>query len=298
MADIQKPKRAANPYSLFNGHIRETVVNELKAKSLDGKANFGDIARGVKARWEALSESERNVWAEKAAASKEAAAEAMQAYKEAAKDQPEAKGKKEKDENMPKKAQSSWLLFSGHHRPQVVAELKSKSADGKTSLADIAGAIKRKWDALSPVERKEWDDKAAAGKEEADAAREAYKEAKDPAGALRAKYADLIPKKPPHSYQMFCQEAAVREQAKAALEAENGPCSWKDIMKKIGALWEQGGAELKTKWQDKHTKATEEFKVKWAQWERTPEFAEISAVEVREKRPADEIETPVKKVKC
>lgn len=290
MADLQKPKKAPTAYFLFTGHIRETVSNELKAASFDGKANFGDIARGVKTRWDALSDAEKQVWVDKAAASKEAAAEAMQAYKEATKDLPPSpntsKGKKgkERDEDKPKRAATAWQLFSAQHRSQVQEGLKAKGVSGKAIFAETAKGIKSLWDSASPEEKKKWEDQAAKCKEEVSVAMEAYKAQTDPVGTLKAKYADLIPKRPPlAAHQLFAADVEIRQKAETELKEQQLPCANSDITKKVAQVWEATEPSIKELWKTKHQKAMDEYKVKMEQWQKTPQYQEILACEEKMK---------------
>jgi len=63
--DPNAPKRNMSAYFLYSVHIRPTVKEE------NPEASFGDIARIISAQFKELTEEEKSVWVEKAAADKE-----------------------------------------------------------------------------------------------------------------------------------------------------------------------------------------------------------------------------------
>jgi len=63
--DPNAPKRNMSAYFLYSVHIRPSV------KEQNPEASFGDVARIISAQFKELTEEEKAVWAEKAAADKE-----------------------------------------------------------------------------------------------------------------------------------------------------------------------------------------------------------------------------------
>jgi len=175
----------------------------------------------------------------------------------------------------PKRAVSAYWLFLSKMREEVAQELKQQG--GKASLGDIAKATAAKWAALGEAERKEFEDKAAEDKQRYAEEFKAYLEASDPAGTLRNKYADMIPKKPMTAYFLFSQDPAQREKAAAALKDAGAEAAVKQLAAKLAEMWKGLSSEEKAPFEEKHRQEQSEFLRKQKEWQATPEFAEIEA---------------------
>eukprot|EP00413_Alexandrium_margalefii_P043314 CAMPEP_0204602312 /NCGR_PEP_ID=MMETSP0661-20131031/56572_1 /ASSEMBLY_ACC=CAM_ASM_000606 /TAXON_ID=109239 /ORGANISM="Alexandrium margalefi, Strain AMGDE01CS-322" /LENGTH=383 /DNA_ID=CAMNT_0051613263 /DNA_START=57 /DNA_END=1204 /DNA_ORIENTATION=- len=174
----------------------------------------------------------------------------------------------------PKRALSAYWLFTTKVREEVTKELKEKNG-GKASLGDIAKATKARWEALSSEGKQEFEDKAAEDKKRHAAELKAYLEASDPAGTLRHKYADMIPKKPMSSYFLFSQDPAQREKATAALKEAGSEAGVKQLASKLSEMWKAVSAEEKASFEERHKQEHAEFLKKQAEWQATPQFKEI-----------------------
>jgi hypothetical protein len=93
--DPNAPKRGKNAYFLFLDTVRAEVTEEVKTDTewADKKhpQRLGEVARRVKARWDALSEEEKAPFLEAEAAEKARYAEEKAAYVPSTADAPEAK---------------------------------------------------------------------------------------------------------------------------------------------------------------------------------------------------------------
>eukprot|EP00928_Gymnodinium_smaydae_P051161 TRINITY_DN3468_c0_g1_i1.p1 TRINITY_DN3468_c0_g1~~TRINITY_DN3468_c0_g1_i1.p1 ORF type:complete len:318 (-),score=92.56 TRINITY_DN3468_c0_g1_i1:215-1168(-) len=197
------------------------------------------------------------------------------------------------DIQKPKKAASAYWLFTNDVREEVTKASKEKNG-GKAKLGDVAKEVSSRWAGLPEAEKKVYEDKAAEDKQRYVAEYKAYLEASDPAGTLRKKYEDLIPKKPMTAYFLFSQDAAMRAKATEALKAAGQPePNNKQIVSKLGEMWKAASADEKAPFEERYKKDHAEFLEKQKAWQATPEFAEIERAEKAqgEKKKAAEAET-------
>lgn len=196
----------------------------------------------------------------------------------------------------PKRATSAYFLFNNEIREAVMKEQREKNG-GKANLGAVAKEVSVRWAALGEAEKKVLEDKAAEDRQRYAKEFAAYLEASDPAGTLRKKYQDLIPKKPMTAYFLFSQDAANREKAAEALKAAGtAEPAMKQITGKLAEMWKAASAEEKAPFEERCKKEQVEFLEKQKVWQATPEFAEIEkaekAQEEKKKQEAAEAEQP------
>lgn len=196
----------------------------------------------------------------------------------------------------PKRAASAYFLYNNEIREAVTKEQREKNG-GKANLGAVAKEVSVRWAALGEAEKKVLEDKAAEDRQRYAKEFAAYLEASDPAGTLRKKYQDLIPKKPMTAYFLFSQDAANREKAAEALKAAGtAEPAMKQITGKLAEMWKAASAEEKAPFEERCKKEQVEFLEKQKVWQATPEFAEIEkaekAQEEKKKQEAAEAEQP------
>lgn len=191
----------------------------------------------------------------------------------------------------PKKALSAYWIYSNERRDEVTKALKEAN-DGKAKFGEVAKELSAKWAALPEAEKKVYEDKAAADKERFTSEYKAYLEASDPAGTLRMKHQQLIPKKPLTPYFAYTQDPKNRDKAAEALKADGKETGMKQLTAKLSEMWKAAPAEEKAPYEDQHRKEHAEFVEKQKAWQATAEFAEIERAEKaqEEKRKAAEAE--------
>ena len=129
--------------------------------------------------------------------------------------------------------------------------------DGKVKLGDIAKKILQIGSRFQrPIKRSMW--------RKADKLRYAtelktYLEASGPAGALRKKYQDMIPKKPNTAYFLFIQDSTIREKASEALKTDGKEAGTKQLASKLGEMWKAASSEDKARFEEEFKKDQVQF---------------------------------------
>jgi len=167
-------------------------------------------------------------------------------------------------------------------------EENRKANSGKCKVAEVAKAISERWAKMGADEKAKYEEQAKEGKEGKAAEMKAYKDAKDPLGALKEKYADLIPKKPMGAYWIFAQDEAEKSKAEKALKDAGEEPSTKKTATKLGELWKGISEKEKAPWNEKAKKAVSEYEKKRKIWEARPEYVEFQKVENEQKEAAKE----------
>lgn len=159
------PKRPKSSYMLFAAEVRDECNEEAKAKGL----GMGDAARMIAERWQALSEDKKAAFEETSRRQKAVFEVEFGKYRKGesfrdymdAKSKMEAKQKLKKNlrtshDSAPKKPPSGYSLFKAEVMPSIVAENEERSKNGevKWGLKEIAGELKKKWEAC-PADKKE-----------------------------------------------------------------------------------------------------------------------------------------------
>lgn len=183
----------------------------------------------------------------------------------------------EDDIQKPKKAASAFWLFGNSVREGIVEKLKKDS--GKAMLGDVAKAVKARWEEASEETKTEFEKKALLDRERHAKEMKAYLEASDPAGTLRKKYVDLIPRKPMTPYFMYLQDADARSKAVQVLQEAGESTEYRSVNSKLSNMWKDVAPEVKSVFEEKFKAAQAEFLQKQKEWQTTPEFKEIEAAE-------------------
>jgi len=182
------------------------------------------------------------------------------------------------DPQKPKRPASAYWLYSSSIREEVNNELKEKN-NGKTTFGEVAKEVSTRWQNLSDEDRKVFEAKAAADKERYLAEELVWKQWCDPAGALRAKYKHLMPKKPQSAFSEFCQSETVRQKATDALTAAGQETGSKQISAKLTEMWKGSTSAEKAPYEDRYWSEHLEFVKTQRAWQGTAEFAEIEKAE-------------------
>jgi len=229
--DKNAPKKPQTAYFLFTAAIRpQTKKDNPELKVTELSKIFGQ-------KWKSLGEEDKKQWLDQAQKLKEqykvtvAEYEKSELYREYQKTlanwqaeqaqrkmdsmSPDGKGKsvrpkvsmprKPKDPNAPKKALSSYLLFSNAIRAQVKAENPEMKI---TQMSTVIGA---KWKAISEEEKKKWNDMAAKQKEEYKIVIAKYKQSEE-YKAFQQKFAE---------YEAECERRQSKADAKYLKEMQD-----------------------------------------------------------------------------
>lgn len=183
------------------------------------------------------------------------------------------KAKKARDPNEPKKAQSSFFLWSAANREAV------RAANPGISVTELGKLLGQKWKEVSDEEKETWKAKAQEGLEEYKQKKRDYDAAKaqhsgsdsegdDDAGKKKRKKKDPNePKRPMSAFFLWLQ-------ANRALIKEKHPdISPTELTKRGGELWREVSAEDRKSYEDKAA----ELKAKY----------EKDIAEYRKNKPAD-----------
>ena len=146
------PKKAKSSYIIFSCEMRSTVKDEMP------EASMAEISKVLGARWQNLAASEKKIYEDKAAEDKIRAKNAKKAYvAEHGEPSTIAAGSKNtkaaKDPNAPKKAKSSFIIFSTEMRPTVKDEMP------EASMGEISKVLGARWQDLAASEKKIYEDK-------------------------------------------------------------------------------------------------------------------------------------------
>jgi len=147
----EKPKKALSAYMLFTNDIREQVTTEYKQKH--GKANIGEIAKLMSARWASVGDAEKQKYEKLAAESKEKHEAAMQVYKEAT--DPLGCLKKKFEHLIPKKPLTAYFMFSldEAQKQKAIEALKKESGESEIPHKRVTGKLAEMWKAFSAAEK-------------------------------------------------------------------------------------------------------------------------------------------------
>jgi len=159
--DPNAPKRAQSAYAYFMSKNRAGLKEE------NPKATFGDLAGLVAQAYKKLTPEERKQYDRMAADDKERYRHDMKSYvppsdssdEDGGGKKSKKKSKPPKDPNAPKKAMSSFMLFSTGIRPQV------KEENPGLSFGDTAKQIGKRFRELLPEEKAIWEEKASQDKQ-------------------------------------------------------------------------------------------------------------------------------------
>merc|ERR1740116_838617 len=148
--DPQKPKKALSAYWLFTNKVREGVTQEIRDKN-SGKANFGEVARTMSARWGALSTEEKKEFEDQAEEDKKRYAQELKIYLEAS----DLAGtlRKKYEHLIPKKPMTAYFLFSQDPTQREKATAALKEAGVETDNKKLASKLGEMWKAASAEEK-------------------------------------------------------------------------------------------------------------------------------------------------
>lgn len=169
--DPNAPKKPLSAYFMFSKENRERL------KEANPDAGVSDIAKLLGAEWKNVTAEEKAKYEKMAAKDKARYKEEMENYtpppgmeddkKGGKKSSP--KGKKKKDPNAPKRAMSSFMIFSQEMRPKIKAENPDMSFG---ELGKKLGEIFRE---MKPEEKEKYEKLAAEAKGKAKREMDAYK---------------------------------------------------------------------------------------------------------------------------
>lgn len=157
--DPNAPKRAQSSYTIFMSKNRASIKEDNPA------ATFGELAALVSKEFKKLSPEDKKKYEDMADEDKERYRKEMKDYvppsdssEDDSDDNNKKKNKKKvkpkKDPNAPKKAMTSFMLYSTAIRPDV------KEENPDLGFGEIAKLIGKKFRELSEEEKKQWNQKA------------------------------------------------------------------------------------------------------------------------------------------
>lgn len=309
--DPNAPKKNMSSYFIFSNERRPQLSEAQKNASSDGKTSITAISKTISAEWKAMDNETKKSYDEKAKIAKAKYNVEYEAYKKTenyAKYQqvlsewklredalkrsdgssPNKKKKSKKSpkkpkqpDNMPKRNQSSYFLFSNERRVQIKAENSDKK------LTELSKIIAAEWKTMSEAEKKVYADKSAVNKVDYLRRMEEYKKTTEYAQYIAAleewkkekkafeKQSEMgvdsdseplkvsmprkpkdekCPKRPLTSYFLYAKDvrAATKE------EFPNKPIT--EIAKEISKKWKLLTEEEKRPFEDESKKLKEQYK--------------------------------------
>jgi len=179
----KKKKKAKDPNAPkrnLSAWMHYSISTRADVKASQPDLTFGEITKAASAKWKALSEQERAVWEEKAAADKERYEKELARYKDSelalkwqasqveesnqvtrsdSSDVTTCENKQANDLNPPKKNLTAYMHYSNYARAHI------KANHPQTDSKEIKKVVQRGWNAMTVEQRHYWDEKAAADRE-------------------------------------------------------------------------------------------------------------------------------------
>jgi len=145
-AAVQKPKKAVSAYWLYSNEVRDEVIKAQKEAN-GGKVKFGDTAKEISSKWAAISEAEKKVYEDKAAADKQRYAAEWKAFLEAS--DPAGTLRQKYQHMIPKKPLTPYFVFSQDPvlREKATQSLKDEGKDA--SNKQVVSKLAEMWKAAS-----------------------------------------------------------------------------------------------------------------------------------------------------
>lgn len=165
--DKNAPTRARSAFIFFGSDIRD------KIKSENADLSFAEVNKQIGERWKLLSSEEKEKYERMAATDKTRYKKEMASYTPPGESASGGKKKKEKkDPNAPKKAATSFFIFSNEMRPK----LKKENPDIK--FTDVGRKLGELFRGLSAEEKEKYEKLAQKDKARFKKEMEAYKSTK------------------------------------------------------------------------------------------------------------------------
>jgi len=162
---LTRPKDASAPKRPLSGYFQWAGENRERVQSEHGSLSLAEVTKKLGEMWRELPAGEKSGYEEKAKSEMEAYKIKFEKYKKTKKYAEHEKNLLEynikmtykpfgKDENMPKRAQTGYMLFAAAERPKISLE-----NDGK-KVTEIMALVAKAWKELSEDEKKPYNDKA------------------------------------------------------------------------------------------------------------------------------------------
>jgi len=180
----------------------------------------------------------------------------------------------------PKKAISGYMLFCRKIRQEVINE--SRESYGYVSMPEVSREMAFRWKYLDEKEKAKYQRQSDKRKQTVQAKMQAYQDSVDPIGSLKRKYEHLMPKRPKTPFFAFCSDEVQRKKARAALQQIEGVEDAR-ISPVLAEMWKAMPAEAKAPYEQQFRKGQAEFETKMQSWRQTKEYAEIDALERKQK---------------
>ena len=164
--DKNAPKSARSAYTYFGNDMRESI----KAENAD--VSFAEVNKMLGERWKNLSSDEKQKYEDMAAEDKKRYKKEMASYTPPEGSEGKTKKKAKKDPNAPKKAATSFFIFSSEMRPK----LKAENPDIK--FGELGKKLGELFRNLSPEEKERYEQKASEDKARFKKEMEEYKRSK------------------------------------------------------------------------------------------------------------------------
>ncbi|CAE8619738.1 unnamed protein product [Polarella glacialis] len=178
------------------------------------------------------------------------------------------------EKSKPRRAKSAYSFFCDEERAAASTASRARH-DGKLMLAELGRELGQRWANMDAEARAKYDELAAQHKEEHEVAMREYVQATDPVAALRARYADLIPKRPLSAYFLFLQDPEQRVTAAASLKEQGLTQAAASMGSKLGQMWRELAADLKAPFVARAEATSAEHAEATRKWQDTSEFGEL-----------------------
>lgn len=174
------------------------------------------------------------------------------------------------DPTAPKRFMSSFFFFAAEQRKKTKEEL----GPGAT-VGEVSTKLAKKWERLSPQERKQYDDRAAVDRERYYAEKAEYSSSVSGnpllEGAVavsrlpptkRTKKHPNAPKRPPSAFLFFSQKY------RRIVKGEHPEMKNTEVSKELGKMWENVADDEKQMYKDREMRERKAYNVTIAKWKK------------------------------
>lgn len=237
------PKNKRTAYTFFFTEQRPAVAAETE--------EFGDIARELSKRWNALSDSDKQPYTKLAEKDAKRYQKERSAWEDEVRelggnpaqvirDRREAKKAKKNKIKKPTKPRNPYVFFSMDQHKLLAKE--------DLDFNQRAGRISKEWKKVSASDRRKYEKKAAKDREryeeEMEKFFEEHPETKEAQKAKRKRKKEGEPTGPRNAYIYFSNEE------RAKVKADNPDIVSKDVMKELGKRWNELSDKQKSKYEE------------------------------------------------
>merc|ERR1712223_477487 len=141
--DPNKPKEAKSPFIFFNAEFSLKIREE----NPDSHMTVREVAKAVSAKWQSLTDQEKQKYIQMAEKDKIRHEEEMKTYQA-----PPPVMVAVKDKNAPKAAKNAFMFFNAEFSLKIRAE----NPDSHMTVGEVAKAVCAKWQSLTDQEKQKY----------------------------------------------------------------------------------------------------------------------------------------------